>query len=73
MALNKRKATQTEKVSNECAQCGTALIAPVWSEYLRDRCGAVVICVGIRCDAISDWMKLSLQAARSIPGSSPGT
>jgi hypothetical protein len=23
---------------NHCAQCGDALLAPVWSEYVKERC-----------------------------------
>lgn len=38
MALKERKATQTNKLFTECAQCGYALIAPVWSEHLSERC-----------------------------------
>ena len=36
MAPNERKSTQTERVSNECAQCGHLLIAPAWSEHLSE-------------------------------------
>lgn len=38
MVLNERKGKQSKKSCNECAQCGTALIAPVWSEYHKERC-----------------------------------
>jgi uncharacterized Zn finger protein len=37
MTLSERNGTQSKK-NNECAQCGSTLIAPVWSEYLRERC-----------------------------------
>jgi ribosomal protein L37AE/L43A len=36
MEPNKRKAMQNKKASNECAQCGNVLIAPVWSEHLSE-------------------------------------
>jgi hypothetical protein len=36
MLLSERKEAQSKK-HNECAQCGNALIAPVWSEYLGER------------------------------------
>jgi ribosomal protein L37AE/L43A len=26
------------KAANQCAQCGEAIIAPEWSEYLSERC-----------------------------------
>jgi ribosomal protein L37AE/L43A len=26
------------KVANQCAQCGEAIVAPEWSEYLSERC-----------------------------------
>ena len=38
MVLSDRKRTQSKNKFNECAQCGSALIAPVWSEYLKERC-----------------------------------
>ena len=31
MAINR-------KAANQCAQCGEAIIAPEWSEYLSQRC-----------------------------------
>jgi DNA-directed RNA polymerase subunit M/transcription elongation factor TFIIS len=37
MEPNKRNATQTKPICNECAQCGNMLIAPVWSEHLSER------------------------------------
>ena len=38
MDLNERKATDAKRISNECAQCGNTLIAPVWTEYLKEHC-----------------------------------
>jgi ribosomal protein S27AE len=36
MAPNKPESTQIERVSNECAQCGSPVIAPTWSEHLSE-------------------------------------
>src|SRR6476620_6245986 len=41
-------------------------LAGLYSEAPVDVAGAVALCVGIRCGAISSDMKLSCQAARSI-------
>lgn len=38
MNIGGRTATKTNKVSNQCAQCGEALFAPEWSEYVKERC-----------------------------------
>ena len=32
------KTTQTRKNLNQCPQCGDALLAPVWSEHVKERC-----------------------------------
>ena len=37
MKPNEPKSTQTERISNECAQCGNLLIAPAWSEHLSEQ------------------------------------
>jgi ribosomal protein L37AE/L43A len=37
MEPKQRNATHAERISNECAQCGNLLIAPVWSENLSER------------------------------------
>ena len=37
MELNEQNATQSERISNQCAQCGNLLFAPVWSEQLSER------------------------------------
>ena len=36
MELNPQKTAQLKRISNECAQCSHALIAPVWTEYLKE-------------------------------------
>ncbi len=30
--------TKTREYFNRCAQCGDALLAPVWSEFVKERC-----------------------------------
>jgi hypothetical protein len=36
MEPNEQKATQSERISNECAQCRNLLIAPTWLEHLSE-------------------------------------
>ncbi len=36
MVLSERKGTQSKRYFSECAQCGNALIAPVWSGHLSE-------------------------------------
>jgi hypothetical protein len=38
MAQAAGKATKTDRFLNRCAQCGDMLFAPVWSEYVKERC-----------------------------------
>ncbi|HXF88697.1 MAG TPA: hypothetical protein VNK48_10120 [Xanthobacteraceae bacterium] len=33
-----RTKTKTREYFNRCAQCGDALLAPVWSEFVKERC-----------------------------------
>jgi ribosomal protein L37AE/L43A len=33
-----QKSTKATRTLNQCAQCGDALLAPVWSEYVKERC-----------------------------------
>jgi len=33
-----QKSTMIKRTLNQCAQCGDALLAPVWSEYVKERC-----------------------------------
>jgi hypothetical protein len=37
MVFSNRKGTRSKNNFIECAQCGAALIAPVWSEHLSER------------------------------------
>ena len=37
MRLNHDNPMRVRRVSNECAQCGSLIIAPVWSEHLNVR------------------------------------
>ena len=36
MATEERTATDSK--FNQCAQCGDLLLAPVWSEFVKERC-----------------------------------
>ena len=38
MEVRETKATKTKRIFNQCAQCGDTLFAPVWSEYVKERC-----------------------------------
>ncbi len=38
MEFRETKATTTKRFFNQCAQCGDTLLAPVWSEHVRERC-----------------------------------
>ena len=38
MEQAKRRATKTRQIFNQCAQCGDTLLAPVWSEFVKERC-----------------------------------
>lgn len=38
MDFRETKATTTKRIINQCAQCGDKLLAPVWSEYVKERC-----------------------------------
>ena len=38
MAANERTTQQKSRTLNHCPQCGDALLAPVWSEHVKERC-----------------------------------
>lgn len=38
MEVRETKATKSKRTFNQCAQCGDTLFAPVWSEYVKERC-----------------------------------
>ena len=38
MEGNRKSALQFKRNSNQCAQCSRTLIAPVWTEYLKEHC-----------------------------------
>jgi uncharacterized Zn finger protein len=37
MSTDENKTTKTSRLNN-CAQCGETLFAPVWSEFVKERC-----------------------------------
>ena len=38
MEFRETKATTAKRKFNQCAQCGDRLLAPVWSEHVKERC-----------------------------------